>query len=188
MIGIPRNESEFIKAVRDGYNKALPGRVKFNRQYMPGQPDYYIQIYHEDKVRIMFDAYAEFKYRPHAPNALSKEWELVRGYQGRTMLKMAASGKDVFLVVCHADRQEAPWYYIHPAQAAKVLANEATAETALGLMMLSKRWGNGLWTTGSAWGEPDEGPSMSWAQKLKKHNELKRMGLIKPKTDLILPK
>lgn len=183
-------ETKFLNAVRDGYLEALPGRVEFFKQFDPGYPDQYIKIF-TDKTRstLMYDCFAEFKVRPSRPNALIKEWDLLRELQKLTMIRMAADGKNVFLVVCHEAQGEAPWYYLLPAQARKVLRHEAAPETMLALMLMSRKWKkNNKWTTGSDWGEPDEGPTESWASKLAMNRVLARKnGLVKPK-GLILPK
>lgn len=176
-----RNESQFIKAVREGYADALPGRTTFTKQIKPGEPDWYIKIMNKDKLTLMYDCYAEFKWRAMTPMSIASEWALVRGLQGLSLIRMAADGKDVFLVVGHADKMEGCWYYLHPAQAKKVVKNEAAPESMLALMMVSKPWKPGKWSTGSDWGEADEGPGISWAQKLAMNKIMKRNGLILPK-------
>lgn len=169
--------------------QALPGRVEFHKQITPGFPDQYIKIFKDtSKQELLYDCYVEFKVRPACPNALVKEWDLLREYQKMTMIRMAADGRNVFLTVCHEAQQEAPWYYLLPAQARKVVKLEAPPETMLALMMMSRPWKRGAWSTGSDWGEPDEGPTETWATKLAMNRILARKnGLAKPK-GLILPK
>lgn len=182
------NESKLIDAIRAGYEEALPGRVKFTKQYLPGQPDFYVEVWKDrEHSRLIMDFQVEFKVRPHRPSALIQEWNLLSGLQKLTMIRKAADGKDVFLTVGHMDVQEAPWYYLHPAQAKKVQRNEAAPESMLAMMMMSQPWKPGKWSTGSDWGEPDEGPTMSWKYKALMNQMMKRNGLVKPK-GLILPK
>lgn len=191
MVKPVQGETEFISAVRRGYDLALPGRVEFHKQYFPGQPDWYMKIFTDKtKAKLMYDCYAEFKWRRHTPRALTQEWGLCSLLQRLTMLRMANEGKNVFLVVGCEETQEAPWYYLLPAQVKKVIAREAPAETALALMMLSRRWKPGAWSTGSEHGEPDEGPRMTWGQKMAKAKRAAQNGLILPPSTkgLIKPK
>jgi hypothetical protein len=148
---------------------------------IPGQPDFLIEIFkNEKKVDLLYDMNVEFKWRKTRPASLLQEWQLLSGLQGLSMIRMAAAGKNVFLVVGHEDVLEAPWYYLHPAQAKKVLAREASPESMLALMMLSKPWKRGMWSTGSDHGEPDEGPTVTWADRARVRKKMGKLGLILP--------
>lgn len=176
------NESDLIHCIRTGLMASLPNRVRFTKHMIPGQPDFLIEIFKEEKkINLLYDMHCEFKWRKTRPGSLLSEWQLLSGLQSISLMRMAAAGKNVFLVVGHADVIEAPWYYLHPAQAKKVMAREASPESILSLMMLSKPWKRGMWSTGSDHGDPDEGPSVSWGERARMRKRMKNMGLILPK-------
>ena len=173
----PRNEAQFIAEIRESLNLALSDlRVEFTRLSEAGRPDYRLDYIRKSNKKLMSTVYAEFKYSPRQHTALIQPWNMLRKIQQVTMLNMANAGLTIALVVCEAGKF-APWYIFDPVQVKRALSGQAPLETVLALRMLSKRLPNGSWSTGTDWGEEDEGPKQTIVDK---YIARVRQGLIKP--------